>query len=288
MNYNGNWQLEYYHQPSSTLIIGDVKSETTYKLYLFEYMYCLVEFQCWVSISSYHCCMSADTGLVYHHYRCHRRPPGYLLHKLSLQSQLPAAYILEALRGEREGALWCLRCGIQYQAGREKPAELLWEQEPWSIPFPQPQGVGGDLCTLHLFQERAVLQHPAALRGEDRQGPHTREKTCHGVRAWNRDELEEEDVVCLSFYWWIQHRHSSNRQAVVRLLDTHYSWNLTLSLLYVQVWLRKSCPSLPPHWQSCPVCMLLQRMWLLPNCQWYNLLSAHEIMIYNDMMFYTC
>ncbi len=224
--------------------------------------------------------MSADTGLVYHHYRCHHRPPGHLLHKLSLQSQLLAAYILEALRGEREGVLWCLRCGILHQAGREKPSELLWEQEPRSVPFPQPQGMGGDLCTLHIFQERAVLQHPAALRGEDRQRPHTREETCHGLRARNRDELEGMDVVCLSFYWWIKHRHSRNRQAVVRLLDTHQSWYLTLTKSIVCASLtQEKLPQAASSLTELPVRMLLQRTWL-PNSQWYNVLLAREIRIW--------
>ena len=56
-------------------------------------------------ITSCASCLSADPGLVYHHHFCFPGPCGHLLQELSLQCQLPAAHLLEALHREREGAL---------------------------------------------------------------------------------------------------------------------------------------------------------------------------------------
>jgi len=147
----------------------------------------VLTFKC---ISVYPPRVSADPGLVHHHRGGVRGPRRYLLQKLPLQGELPAAHLLEALRGEGEGVLRQLRDGLRREAGREEPKELLREQGARAVLLPQPQGVGGDLGPLHLLQERAVLQHPAAVRGE-RPGLPTGEETRHGPGPWNRDALTE-------------------------------------------------------------------------------------------------
>lgn len=49
--------------------------------------------------------MCADSGMVTYHPISFGGTAGDLLHKLSLQSQLSAAHVLEALHGEGERAL---------------------------------------------------------------------------------------------------------------------------------------------------------------------------------------
>lgn len=205
------WTISHFGK-SITISLQKCISGIIYQLYFFSYLLSWGISYCCVNIGSYCSSMFIDPGLVHHHHFCYCWPPGYLLYKLPLQSQLPAAHILEKLYGERKGMLWYLCCGIRHQTGREKSPELLWEQGPWTIPFPQPQGMGGDLCTLHILKEWAVLQHPAAVCREDRQGLDMGEETCHGLRGWNRDELEEEDLIYLPCHYWIKHRHSKNRQ----------------------------------------------------------------------------